>query len=465
MVFNSYQFIIFFIIVLSLFHSIKISWRPWLLLVASYYFYMSWKFEYGFLLLASSFISWYAGILVSQTENPIKRKFYFLCGIFSDLSILFFFKYFNFFNFNTVSFLNLFNLNLEPIALHVLLPVGISFYTFQTLSYTIDVYRRSTEPEKNFFYFALYASYFPQLVAGPIERTQDLLPQLKRHNEVTKEDVIFGVQKIIWGFFKKVVIADQVCMYVNYIYNEPDQANGLQLYVATLFFTVQIFADFSGYCDIAVGTARLMGVRLAENFNRPYLSLSVSEYWLRWHITLGRWLRDYVFFPLNKGVVDYWRIYLNTIITFLLVGIWHGASWNFVILGLLNGVLIVLQSLYKKSSFLPKFKTKFAIGILWFWNFQLILLGTVLFRAHKLDDIYTVYKTVATGLFSSSNILGSFSIFDFGISCITSLFLAYTGFFWKEFKFKYNYAFIFIMLMGVLILGKNEAESFVYFQF
>jgi alginate O-acetyltransferase complex protein AlgI len=465
MVFNSFQFIIFFIVVITLFHTINQSLRPWLLLVASYYFYMSWKFEYGFLLLTSSFISWMAGILMSQTDHPKKRKLFFFLGVFSDLGILFFFKYFNFFNYNIAGLLNIFNFQIEPLAINILLPVGISFYTFQTLSYTIDVYRRSIVPEKNFFYFALYASYFPQLVAGPIERTQDLLPQLKRHNQVTKEDVIFGIQKILWGFFKKVAIADQVSMYVNYVYAEPGQSNGMQLYIATLLFAVQIFADFSGYCDIAVGAARLIGVRLAENFNRPYLSLSISEYWTRWHITLGGWLRDYVFFPLNKGVVDYWRIYLNTIITFLLVGIWHGASWNFVLLGLINGVLIVLQSLYRKSPFFPPFKTKFAIAILWFWNFQLILMGTVLFRAHELKDILTVYKTIGTGLFSEFNIIGSFSVFDFGISCIVSIFLAYTGLFWKNFKFKYNYAFIFIMLIGIFLLGKNEAESFVYFQF
>jgi alginate O-acetyltransferase complex protein AlgI len=465
MVFNSFQYIIFFIVILALFHTINKSWRPWLLLIASYYFYMSWKFEYGFLLLFSSFVSWYAGILMSKTDDPRRRKAYFLLGLMSDLSILFFFKYFNFFNVNTANFLNLFNLNIEPLAINILLPVGISFYTFQTLSYTIDVYRKTIEAEKSFWYFALYASYFPQLMAGPIERTQQLLPQLKRVNEVTKDDVIFGVQKILWGFFKKVVIADQVCLYVNYVYNEPDQSSGMQLYVATVFFAVQIFADFSGYCDIAVGCARLIGVKLVENFNRPYISTSISEYWTRWHITLGQWLRDYVYYPLNKGVLDYWRLYLNTIITFLLVGIWHGASWNFIALGLINGIFIVLQTLYKQSSFLPKFNSKFGKVFLWFWNFQLILFGTVLFRAHKMDDIFTIYTKVATGLFSSFNIIGSFSIFDFCISCLVSLFLAYTGFYWNNFKFKNNYAFIFLMLLGIVLLGKNESETFVYFQF
>lgn len=390
---------------------------------------------------------------------------YLVIGIVADVGILFFFKYFNFFN-ETISSLFTGENKLVFNTSALLLPIGISFYTFKSLSYLIDVYRKVTKPENNFGYFALYVSFFPQLVAGPIERANDLLPQLKKPKKLTENDVDYGITRIAWGFFKKVVVADTVAQFVNFSFGDISSANGSQLYIALLFFAVQLYADFSGYCDIAIGTARLFGIKLSENFNRPYLSKSIAEYWNRWHITLTLWIRDYVFIPLNKGVSAYWRIYLNTVIIFLLIGIWHGASLNFVVFGLINGVIAVLQAIYKRISFLPKFKSAAGQIFLTVWTFHLLLLSGVVFRVKGFSEAVLIYKKLFTEFnISIHNVLNGFSSYDFIICCFVSAIFIASVFLRRDFAFKYKYLFLFIVITLIILLGRNNAETFIYFQF
>ncbi len=448
-----------------LYYLLPFRFRWILLLIASYFFYMSFKPAYGLILLSSTFICWYLSLLISKETNKRKRKLLLITGIIADVGILFFFKYFNFFS-ETISSLFTGNYNSVFNTHALLLPIGISFYTFKSLSYLIDVYRKIAKPEYNFGYFALYVSFFPQLVAGPIERANDLLPQLKQPATFKQEDIEYGVIRIVWGFFKKVVVADTVALYVNFSFGDISTANGAQLYIALLFFAVQLYADFSGYCDIAIGTARLFGIKLSENFNRPYLSKSISEYWTRWHITLTMWIRDYVFIPLNKGVEAYWRIYINIIIIFLLIGLWHGASINFLVFGLLNGVIAVLQAIYGRISFLPKFKSFAGQIFLTVWTFHLLLLSGVVFRARSFSDTLLFYRKVFTEFnISTRNILNGFSSYDFIICCFVSALFVASVYLPRNFSFKYKYLFLFVVITLIVLLGRNNAETFIYFQF
>ncbi len=403
--------------------------------------------------------------MIAGEKSQHKRKILLTIGIVADVGILFFFKYFNFFS-DTVWLI--FTGENTPTfdTVDLLLPIGISFYTFKSLSYLIDVYRKTTPPEKHFGYFALYVSFFPQLIAGPIERSNQLLPQFKKQVKLQVEDIEYGIIRIVWGFFKKVVVADTVAQFVNFTFGDIATANGLQLYVALLFFAVQLYADFSGYCDIAIGSARLFGINLSENFNQPYLSKSIAEYWNRWHITLTHWIRDYIFIPLNKGVTAYWRIYVNTIIIFLIIGIWHGASLNFLVFGLINGVLAVLQAIYKRISFLPKFTSKVGQIFLTMWTFHLMLLSGVVFRTKGFDEAILFYKKLFFEFnFTEKNMLNGFSVYDFAICCFVSILFILSVFLRKDFNFKYKYTFIFILITFIILLGKNNAETFIYFQF
>jgi D-alanyl-lipoteichoic acid acyltransferase DltB (MBOAT superfamily) len=272
----------------------------------------------------------------------------------------------------------------HPIQLDVLLPVGISFYTFQSMSYTIDVYRGKIQAENSLGIFATYVAFFPQLVAGPIERASNMLPQFRQHFSFDYGRVTNGLRLILWGLFKKVVVADTLGIYVNAVYNQVDQYTGLTLIAATIFFAFQIYCDFSGYSDIAIGTARVMGFTLMDNFRQPYLSTSLREFWRRWHISLSTWFRDYLYIPLGGNRVSLHRNLVNLMIVFVVSGLWHGASWTFVIWGALHGFYIVLESLYETSP-LPKFDIPRLIRIL--WTFTLVCFAWIFFRANSLTDV------------------------------------------------------------------------------
>ena len=330
MLFNSLSFLVFFPVVTCLFFQFKQNWQWKILLAASCVFYMWFIPQFILILAFVIFIDYWAAILIER--SPVeKRKIYLILSIISTSLVLFIFKYFNFFLDSYLPHLDL------------ILPIGLSFHTFQSLSYVIEVYRGNQKAERNFGIYSLYVMFYPQLVAGPIERPQNLLPQFYQTHKFDYDRVVNGLMTMAQGFFKKIVLANQLSLYVDLVYNSPSSFQGPRLALATLFFAFQIYCDFSGYCDIAIGAAEVMGFKLTENFRRPYLSDTLPEFWRRWHISLSTWMRDYIYLPLggSRGRPEKWVC--NILITFMISGLWHGASWNFIVWGLLNGFLVLVK--------------------------------------------------------------------------------------------------------------------------
>ncbi len=333
MLFNSLAFAIFLPIVFCVYWALPHKFRWPLLLIASYYFYMSWDPKYIVLILFTTAISFIAALLIEKFESIKTKKLILIISIMLCLAVLLYFKYFNFFVNSFVMIFDIFAIKLHPITVSVLLPVGISFYTFQTLSYVIDVYKENVKAEHNFGIYATFISFFPQLVAGPIERTSNLLPQIKSEKKFNYESATYGLKLMVWGFFKKLAIADVVSVYVDRAYSSLHTCTGFDLVVALFFFTIQIYCDFSGYSDIAIGTAKLLGINLMTNFKSPYYSLSIKEFWGRWHISLSTWFRDYVYIPLGGNRCSKLKRDRNLILTFLASGLWHGANWTYIVWG------------------------------------------------------------------------------------------------------------------------------------
>lgn len=345
MLFNTFQFLVFFIVVWVLFLALRGVPRKLLLLVASYYFYMCWNAKYILVILGITIIDYIAGLLIEKSERPGSRKLYLGLSLFGNIGLLVVFKYFNFFSLSVAGFLHSFGLGFNAPILNAILPVGLSFHTFQAMSYTIEVYRGKVPAERSFLNYALYVAFFPQMVAGPIERPNQLLPQFHRDPEFHMERVRSGVEHVLWGLFKKMVIADQLSGFVNLVYSTPRHFTGSELTAATLAFSLQIYCDFSGYSDIALGVARIMGYELRVNFAQPYFSRSIGEFWHRWHISLSTWFRDYVYFPLGGNRVAVPRYYFNLLATFVISGFWHGANWTFLAWGGLHGAFMILSQM------------------------------------------------------------------------------------------------------------------------
>jgi len=340
--FNSIEFLVFYPIVLLLNFVVPLKYRWIALLAFSYYFYMSWNPSLIFLILFTTLVSWVCSLIIEKTDKQAVKKLCITVTLLICLGVLFFFKYYNFLANSFSALLTLFGTPNTDFTLNLILPVGISFYTFQTLSYAIDVYRGDVKTERHFGYYALFVVFFPQLVAGPIERPDNLIPQLKAEHKWNNEDALAGFKRMLVGFFKKVVVADLLATYVNVIYNDAENATGLGVILASVMFAVQIYCDFSGYTDIAIGCARVMGYRLMQNFDRPYCAKSIKEFWNRWHLSLSTWFRDYLFFPLGGSRCSTLKRYRNVMIVFLVSGLWHGADWTYVIWGALHGVYQVL---------------------------------------------------------------------------------------------------------------------------
>lgn len=395
MLFNSFSFAIFLPIVFAVYWLVPKRFQWAIMFVASYYFYMSWNVKYVFLILFTTIISYITGILVEREPNVTKKKLYLTLALIASLGVLFFFKYFNFFSNSITDFLQLFSIKVNPITLKVMLPVGISFYTFQTLSYVIDVYKGTAKAEYHFGKYATFISFFPQLVAGPIERTQNLMSQIKEEHSFDYNKAAYGLRIMAWGFFKKMAVADSLAVYVDKIYDNVYENTGFSLVVATVFFAIQIYCDFSGYSDIALGTAKLFGVELMQNFKSPYFSSSVKELWSRWHISLSTWFRDYVYIPLGGNRVSKFRHKMNLIMTFLVSGLWHGANWNFVIWGGLHGVAQVIESV-----FLPKNKKFSTVGRLFRvpFVFAFTCFAWIFFRAQTFSEALYVIKNLFGGI-------------------------------------------------------------------
>jgi len=349
MPFNSLSFAIFLPIVFFAFWLCPQRFRWFVLLASSYYFYMSWNARYVVLILFVTAISYTAALLISRAKTQRLRKAYLTGAVSISLAILFLFKYLNFFGEIVASFLRFFKFEGNIPALDVLLPVGISFYIFQSVGYVVDVYRKTVPAEEHFGKYAAFVAFFPQLLAGPITRTDKLLPQIKNGTSLDYRKASYGLKLMAWGYFKKVVISDTLAQYVNQVYDAPSDYAGFVFILVTLMFGIQIYCDFSGYSDIALGVAKLFGIDLQQNFNTPYFSASIKEFWSRWHISLSTWFRDYVYIPLGGNRCSKAKHWRNLLITFLVSGLWHGAAWNFVIWGLLHGAAQIVEAILIKN--------------------------------------------------------------------------------------------------------------------
>lgn len=393
MVFNSWLFIAFFVLVYGLYLALlrKHKLQNAMLLIASYAFYGWWDWRFLGLIFASTAIDYLVGAALERATTQRKRKALLLVSLTSNLGTLGFFKYFNFFADSAQQLLGTLGLSADPITLKIILPVGISFYTFQTLSYTIDIYRGRLKPIQSPLSFALYVAFFPQLVAGPIERAKHFLPQIMQRRTITAAQVDAGLYLILWGFFKKVVISDNLAIMVDPVFSGEQTIGGISVVAASIAFAFQIYCDFSGYSDIARGLCKLMGFDLMVNFRLPYFAISPSDFWRRWHISLSTWLRDYLYIPLGGNRCSALRTYANLMITMLLGGLWHGASWTFVMWGAFHGLILVAYRFFAPNiDALPLWgslgravRTLSLMALM----FLLTLIGWLLFRAESVQDL------------------------------------------------------------------------------
>ena len=397
MLFNSLQFAIFFPITTLGFFVLPHRFRWLWLLAASVCFYMFFVPLYVLILAGTILVDYVAGLLIEKAEGR-RRRMFLVVSIVANVGVLFFFKYFNFFTSSVDVVLTRMGLPHWMPALRILLPIGLSFHTFQSMSYTIEVYRGAQKAERNLGIFALYVMFYPQLVAGPIERPQNLLEQFHTEQRFEYQRVADGVKLMAWGFVKKMIVADRIALMVGPIYDHPEKASPLALLVATVFFAYQIYCDFSGYSDIALGSAQVMGFKLMKNFDSPYASRSIGEFWRRWHISLSTWFRDYVYVPLGGNRVSVAKNCRNLMIVFVLSGLWHGANWTFVIWGALHGTFLVVSRLTqgarerrKAGAAEPKLRVAFQI----LTTFSLVCLTWVFFRAKDVTDAFTILKGIA----------------------------------------------------------------------
>jgi alginate O-acetyltransferase complex protein AlgI len=396
MLFNSLHFLLFFVLVTTAYFSIPHRFRWQLLLVSSCYFYMVFLPIYILILGFTIVVDYFAGIWIEKTKEKKKRKQILILSLIANILMLAIFKYYNFLNGNLSDFMNSIGYVNHIPDLSILLPIGLSFHTFQAMSYTIEVYRGNQKAERQFGIYALYVMYYPQLVAGPIERPQNVLHQYHAKHNFDYQRVTSGLKLMTWGFFKKVVVADRIAPLVDYVYNDPYSFEGVSLIVATVLFAFQIYADFSGYSDIAIGASRVMGINLMLNFRQPYFAASIGEFWKRWHISLSTWFRDYLYIPLGGNRVGKLKHMTNLFITFLISGIWHGANWTFVIWGALHGAFLVIESIVDRYVKFPASVPirLFRIGL----TFILVCFAWIFFRAATISD--ALY--IVSGMFSNS---------------------------------------------------------------
>jgi len=471
MLFNSLHFLIFFPVVVCLYFIIPNRFRWALLLAASYYFYMSWQWEYAGLLATSTLVDYFVSRKMDGLQSKKSKLPFLILSIITNIGILAVFKYFNFFIDNINEVLGDQN---QFSAINVLLPMGISFYTFQTLAYTVDVYRGKQRAEKHFGKFALYVSFFPQLVAGPIERASNLLGQFKLFDyEFDSNRILIGLKKMLWGFFKKLVIADRLAIYVNEAYNYPQEQSGVNLLIATYFFAIQIYCDFSGYTDIAIGAARIFGIDLKENFRFPYFAKNIRAFWSRWHISLSTWFRDYVYIPLGGNRHGMGRMYLSIAIVFLVSGFWHGANWTFIVWGALHGIYYMIYlAMVKLRWFKGIESSKVASFFSGLFLFNIVVFAWIFFRANSLDDAFIIIsRIIDLDTWSAFSLtLPGFGIWSLALSVFTIAFMILTEVFYfrkndNNTKPNYSLAFAAILLGLIIIIGKFDGQDFIYFQF
>lgn len=476
MLFNSIHFLFFFVIVTSLYFALPHKFRWFLLLLASCYFYMAFIPVYILILGGTIIIDYFAGIWLEKT-NGKRKKYFLIASVIANVGVLAVFKYYNFLNENLSVFLNSFGYKNSIPDLSIALPIGLSFHTFQAMSYTIEVYRGNQKAERNFGIYALYVMFYPQLVAGPIERPQNMLHQFYEKHKFVFERVVEGLKLIMWGFFMKLVVADRLAIYVDAVYNNPTQHSGLTLAVATVFFAFQIYCDFAGYSNIAIGCAKVMGFKLMTNFNRPYFSSSISEFWKRWHISLSTWFKDYLYISLGGNKVSVPRWYFNLFFVFAISGLWHGANWTFIIWGAVNGFYLVFAIVSEKWR--NKFGRMIGLNRMPGANkvlqilitFLLVCFSWIFFRANSVQDAFLIVNKIFS--FSGSLYYPNFQQLLYSISAIAILLLIefrqnyyfntplpFKSGYWISEQLAYS-----ALLIITLAIGVFDGGQFIYFQF
>ncbi len=462
MTFNSLQFLVFFMVVTLWFFRLQSQkGRIWLLLIASCYFYMSFIPEYIYILGGTIVVDYFAGMLIARSEGG-SRKLWLVMSLIANIGVLAVFKYYNFFIDNIHTGFLFFG---KPISLPLLkmaLPVGLSFHTFQAMSYTIEVYRRNQQPERNFVVYALYVMFYPQLVAGPIERPQNVLPQLKEFRPYNWDNVKEGLARMLWGFFKKVVIADRLAMVVDRTFGHTAESSSAALVIGALFYSFQIYCDFSGYSDIALGAAKVMNIRLMENFKQPYLSRGIQDFWTRWHISLSSWFRDYVYIPLGGNRKGAARRKLNIFIVFLLSGLWHGANWTFVIWGILHGLFVILLTRKVIRENRSVIYNCCSVA----FTFLLVTLLWIFFRAPNLHAAWAYIVRICS-LTGGSNYIG-INVVEFIFAIMVIVIMLLRERFVRGFLILNNTSFyVYTALMVVIcyFFGVFAENQFIYFQF
>jgi D-alanyl-lipoteichoic acid acyltransferase DltB (MBOAT superfamily) len=478
MLFNSIEFLLFLPIVFLLYWFAtkgNLKLQNILLVFASYFFYACWDFRFLFLLFFSTLLDYFTGIKMSEAKNKKSKTFWFWLSISINLGLLGVFKYYNFFAESFASASEIIGLNVNPWTLKVILPVGISFYTFHGLSYVIDIYKGRIKAQKNFVDYSLFVSFFPLLVAGPIERATHLLPQIQKNRTFEYTKAVDGLKQILWGLFKKIVIADQCAEYANEIFNNYTDYSGSTLILGAALFAFQIYGDFSGYSDIALGTARLFGIELLRNFAFPYFSRDIAEFWRRWHISLSTWFRDYLYIPLGGSKVGTMMKIRNTFIIFIISGFWHGANWTFIVWGLLNALYIMPSIIFDtnrnnieivaKGKYLPNLKDLFSIGM----TFSLTMFAWIFFRSNNIENAINYISEI----FSFS----TFTIPEVRPKITTLLIMIFMLIEWLgreqqfaiqnlgcKWKRPMRYVMYYVIIMTIFWFGGKE-QQFIYFQF
>jgi D-alanyl-lipoteichoic acid acyltransferase DltB (MBOAT superfamily) len=465
MLFNSIEFFVFLAVVLSVYRQLGLRGQNLFLLLSSYYFYGAWDPRFLVLIWISTVVDFYCGLKIDKASDKREKKKFLLVSMITNLGILGFFKYFNFFTESLLEVASTFGWTISAPALHIILPVGISFYTFQTMSYTLEIYRGGAKPTRNFLNFALFVAYFPQLVAGPIERASLLLPRIEAPRVLSYATFSRGWVLILVGLFKKVALSDGVANSVNTAFSNASNLSALDIALASFLFAVQIYGDFSGYTDIARGVSKLFGIDLMFNFNVPYLASNPSEFWKRWHISLSSWLRDNLYIPLGGNRGSEYRTYRNLIITMLLGGLWHGAAWNFVIWGLYHGILLAIHRVL--SRLLP-LKLPRIISIPCFFAFTCY--GWLLFRAESLEQVVVMTSGLSKIDFQLQTELPrpNFAAL-LGLPLLIFLdayqYFSGTSRFYESWP-RFARCFLYSILIFLIIMGtSNEASQFIYFQF
>ena len=482
MFFNSINFAVFLPIVFILYWFVtnkNLKFQNILLLVSSYFFYACWDWRFLFLLIFSTVLDYYTGIKMSDSKNQNSKKFWFWLSISVNLGFLGVFKYYNFFAASFADAIANFGLQVNPWTLKVILPVGISFYTFHGLSYVIDIYKDRIKAEKNFIDYSVFVSFFPLLVAGPIERATHLLPQIQKKRAFNFENAVDGLKQILWGLFKKVVIADNCAKFANIIFDNYTDYSGSTLALGGVFFAFQIYGDFSGYSDIALGTARLFGIDLLRNFAFPYFSRDIAEFWRRWHISLSTWFRDYLYIPLGGSKGGIWMKVRNTFIIFLVSGFWHGANWTFIIWGLLNALFIMPSIIFNtnrtnldivaQGKLFPTLKEFLSI----LFTFSLTVFAWIFFRSNTIDQALGYISRIFSASFFSVPLV-KVDMYDSYIYALVVLFIIieWLG---REQKYAlaqvmpnkpkvYRWAFYYLLIVIIFIFAGSNQE-FIYFQF